>query len=114
MSYTLVGSKALYFSVCGGVTGDYSCEGGAACYKDGNSSRNIGSVTHGPFVGDQGEVTLTYLVNQPQSETCPTITTTLMLLCAPHQVISYYSILHSMMLEVKCDHTGSKEILCLP
>lgn len=81
------GSVSIYFSLCGPVTGDNSCAGGGACYKDATGNlKNIGDVTHGPHVSSQdGGVVLSYLTRQ-QSQSCPTLTTIIVLACTPHQV----------------------------
>ncbi|KAL5265715.1 hypothetical protein ACHWQZ_G006428 [Mnemiopsis leidyi] len=79
-------SVSIYFSLCGPVTGDNSCAGGGACYKDATGKlKNIGDVTHGPHVSSQdGGVVLSYLTRQ-QSQSCPTLTTIIVLACTPHQ-----------------------------
>ena len=69
------------------MTGENACGGGGVCYKDDTGSASIGSVTHGPHVSSEdGGVVVSYVAQRPQSQSCPEITTTLLLICTPNQV----------------------------
>ena len=62
--------------------------GGAACYKSGTTTQKIGSVTRGPTVTEDG-VLVSYTQNNPDSEECPEIIITVVMICTPHKVGVY-------------------------